>query len=79
MVETVDICDARRRLPQLVDKAAGGEDVVVSRSGKPLARITRLVAPKRRITFGLLKGTLKVPQDFDAPLPADVQGGFEGH
>ena len=77
-METVNIYDAKTRLSQLVDKAASGEDVVVSRNGKPLARITRLEGAKRRIRFGLLKGKLTVPPDFDAPLPDDVLGGFDG-
>jgi prevent-host-death family protein len=77
-METVNIYEAKTRLSQLVDKAAAGEDVVVSRNGKPLARITRLDAPKRRVRFGLLKGKLTIPEDFDAPLPADVLAGFEG-
>lgn len=75
---TVNIYEAKTRLSQLVDKAAAGEDVVVSRNGKPLARITRLDAPKRRVRFGVLKGKLTIPEDFDAPLPADVLAGFEG-
>lgn len=77
-LETVNIYDAKTRLSQLVDKAAAGEDVVVSRNGKPLVRITRLEGPKQRIKFGVLKGRLKVPADFDAPLPDDVLGSFEG-
>lgn len=77
-METVNIYDAKTRLSQLVDKAASGEDVVVSRNGKPLVRITRLKEPKRRIKFGLLKGKLTIPKDFDAPLPSDVLAGFEG-
>lgn len=43
-METVNIYEAKTRLSQLVDKAAAGEDVVVSRNGKPLARPTRLDA-----------------------------------
>ncbi|MCB1961328.1 MAG: type II toxin-antitoxin system Phd/YefM family antitoxin [Rhodocyclaceae bacterium] len=77
-MESVNIYDAKTRLSQLVDKAAAGEDVVVSRNGKPLVRITRLEAPKRRIRFGVLKGKLTVPADFDAPLPDEVLAGFEG-
>lgn len=77
-METVSIYDAKVRLAQLVDRAASGEDVVVSRNGKPLVRITRLQAPKRRIKFGVLKGRLTVPADFDAPLPDEVLAGFEG-
>jgi prevent-host-death family protein len=71
-METVSIYDAKTRLSQLVDKAAAGEDVVVSRNGKPLVRITRLGPSKRRIKFGLLKGKLKLRRDFEAPLPAEA-------
>jgi prevent-host-death family protein len=77
-METLNIYDAKTRFSQLVDKAASGEDVVVSRNGKPLVRITRLEVPKRRIKFGLLKGKLNIPADFDSPLPNEVLAGFEG-
>lgn len=78
-METVNIYDAKTRLSQLVDKAASGEDVVVSRNGKPLVRITRLAAPKRQIKYGVLKGRIQVAKDFDAPLPAEVLARFEGN
>jgi prevent-host-death family protein len=77
-METVNIYEAKTRLSQLVEKAASGEDVVVSRNGKPLARITQLEPRKRRITFGVLKGKVKIAADFDAPLPNDVLAGFDG-
>jgi prevent-host-death family protein len=77
-METVNIYDAKTRLSQLVDKAASGEDIVVSRNGRPLVRITRLDAPKRRIKFGLLKAKLTIPEDFDAPLPDEALSSFEG-
>lgn len=77
-METVNIYDAKTRLSQLVDRAVSGEDVVVSRNGKPLVRITRLKTSKRRIRFGVLKGRLTIPADFDAPLPDEVLAGFEG-
>jgi prevent-host-death family protein len=78
-MKPVNIYEAKTRFSQLVDKAAAGEDVIVSRNGKPLVRITQLAnAQKRRIKFGVLKGKLKIAADFDAPLPADVIAGFEG-
>ena len=76
-METVNIYDAKTRFSQLVDKVVSGEDVVVSRNGKPLVRITQLEKPKRRIKFGLLRGELTVPRDFDAPLPDETLAGFE--
>ena len=77
-MEAVNIYEAKTRLSQLVDIAASGQDVVVSRNGKPLVRITRLDSPKRRIKFGLLKGKVTVADDFDAPMPDEVLAGFEG-
>lgn len=77
-MEAFNIYDAKTRLSQLVDKAAAGEDVVVSRHGKPLVRITRLEHQRRQVKFGLLKGKLSVSKDFDAPLPDEVVAGFEG-
>lgn len=77
-MDTVNIYEAKTRLSQLVDKAAAGEDVVVSRNGKPLVRITRLGGPERRVKFGVLKGKVKIAADFDAPLPAELLAGFEG-
>lgn len=77
-METVNIYDAKTRLSQLVDKAVAGEDVVIGRHGKPLVRITRLTTDHRRVTFGVLKGKVKVAADFDAPLPDEVLAGFEG-
>jgi prevent-host-death family protein len=76
--EIVNIYAARTRLSQLVDKASKGQDVVVSRHGKPLARLTRLEPAKRRIRFGLPKGKVRVASDFDAPLPDEILAGFEG-
>lgn len=77
-METVNIYDAKTRLSQLVNKAASGEDVVVSRNGTPLVRITQLEEPKRRIKFGVLKGKVAIAADFDAPLPGNILAGFEG-
>lgn len=76
-METVNIYDAKTRLSQLVDRAASGGDIVVCRNGKPLVRITRLEASKRRVKFGVLKGKLTIPANFNAPLPDKVLAGFE--
>ncbi len=77
-MDAVNIYEAKTRLSQLVDKAAAGEDVVVSRNGKPLVRITQLAGARRRVKFGVLKGRVRISPDFNAPLPDDVLAGFEG-
>ena len=74
----VNIYQAKTYFPQLVDQAASGDDVVVSRNGKPLVRITRLVPVKPKVRFGPLKGKIRIGKDFDSPLPDGVLAGFEG-
>ena len=74
----VNLYQAKTQLSALVDQAASGHEVVIARGGKPAARLVRLEEPKRKLVFGLLKGRVKVPADFDAPLPASVLAAFEG-
>ena len=73
----INIYEAKTTLSKLVERAAAGEDVIIARGGKPVARLTRLAAPKRRVRFGILKGKIKVADDFDAPLPKHVRAAFE--
>jgi prevent-host-death family protein len=75
---TINIYEAKTQLSKLVEQAASGEDVIIARGGKPVARLTRLQAPRRKIRFGVLKGKVRVVPDFDAPLPAEVLEQFEG-
>ena len=77
-MSTINIYQAKTQLSKLVEEAAAGKDIVIPCGGKPVARLTRLETPVRKIRFGVLKGKVKVARDFDAPLPADVQAEFEG-
>lgn len=78
MTKSFGVSEARQRLPELIDRALAGEDVVISRHGVPVARIQRLGPSKSRVRYGLANGKLKVPADFDRPLPDAVQSSFEG-
>ena len=73
----INIYEAKTQLSKLVDEAAAGKDVIISRAGKPVARLTRLEEPKRGVRFGLLKGAVKIARDFDAALPDEVLAQFE--
>ncbi len=74
----VNIYEAKTQLSKLVDQAASGEDVIIGRGGKPVARLTSLTSTKRVIKFGVLKGKVQVAKDFDQPLPESVLNEFEG-
>jgi prevent-host-death family protein len=77
-MDPVNIYEAKTQLSRLVDEAAAGRDVVISRHGKPLARLTRLADAAPKVQLGLLAGRIAVAEDFDAPLPPEVLSGFEG-
>jgi prevent-host-death family protein len=75
---TINIYEAKTQLSKLVDRAAAGKDVIIARAGQPVARLTSLVKPARQIRFGVLKGKVKIADDFDAPLSDEVLAQFEG-
>jgi prevent-host-death family protein len=78
-VQTVNIYQAKTQLSKLVDLASSGTDVVIARAGKPVARLTALEQPmKKPIVYGLLEGKGWIAEDFDAPLPEEIQKYFEG-
>ena len=73
----VNIHEAKTTLSQLIETAERGEDVLIARAGRPVARLTRVRTGGAGIKLGTLKGTFKrVSADFDAPLPAAVLAGF---
>jgi prevent-host-death family protein len=65
----VNIHAAKTHLSRLVDRAAKGEEIVIARAGKPVARLVACdTKPKRRVP-GQLKGRIEYGDDFDEPLP----------
>lgn len=70
--------DAKTNLSRLAERAARGEEIVIARSGRPLARLVALQSSRRPRQLGLWKGEVRIGEDFDAPLPSEVQSGFEG-
>jgi prevent-host-death family protein len=76
--QTVNIYEAKTQLSKLVDLAASGQDIVIARAGKPVARLTMLKDEKRPLVYGLLQGEGWIADDFNDPLPDDILAGFEG-
>lgn len=77
-MHTINIHKAKTHLSRLLEKVAGGEEVVIAKAGKPIARLVPLDAPPQKRRLGLLKGKLQIPDDFDAPLTEDDLAMFEG-
>ena len=70
----VNIYDAKTNLSALLDKAVAGEEVIIARAGKPLARLMPVttVASKSGVRLGGLKrAKLALAADFHAPMTDD--------
>ena len=75
---TVNIHHAKTHLSRLVEEVSEGEEIVIAKAGRPVARLVPLEEPAQKRRLGPLKGRFKVPAEFDAPLPDDVLDAFEG-
>lgn len=78
MATTVNIHEAKTHLSRLVDEVAAGAEIIIAKAGKPMARLAPISAPARKKRLGLLKGKIKVPEDFNAPLDEQTLATFEG-
>jgi prevent-host-death family protein len=76
-MQTVNIHEAKSQLSRLIEAVVAGEDVVIARAGTPVARLVPVDA-KPGLRFGLMKGKIRIADDFNAPLPDDVLATFEG-
>jgi prevent-host-death family protein len=74
----VNVYAAKTNLSKLLDRAERGEEVVITRNGRPVARLVSVKPHRKPRKLGLLKGRVRMRKDFDAPLPADVLASFEG-
>ena len=74
---TYNMHEAKTHLSKLAERAAQGEEIVIARNGRPVARLVPMPERKQR-KLGLAKGQIWISDDFDAPLPADIQEAFEG-
>ncbi len=72
----VNVHEAKTHLSRLLDAVAKGEEVVIAKSGRPVARVIPIEQRPRKP--GRLKGRIRIGKDFDAPLPAPLAEAFRG-
>jgi prevent-host-death family protein len=77
-MEQVNIHQAKTHLSELLNRAMMGEDIVIARAGKPIVRLVPIDKPKQNRVLGRDRGLFTVPDDFNDPLPEDIQAAFEG-
>jgi prevent-host-death family protein len=74
----VNVHEAKTHLSRILERVAAGEEVILAKAGKPVARIVPYEAPSRRRTFGYARGRIEIPDSFFEPLPDDELQGWEG-
>lgn len=78
-MQTVNIHEAKTNFSKLIDAVGQGEEIVIAKAGKPAARLVPIEQKKAVRKPGALKGKIHIADDFDAPLPDDLQAAFEGN
>lgn len=73
-----NLYEAKTHLSQLVERAARGEQIVIAKAGVPLARLVAVPKAKEKRKPGGWKGKIRIADNFDDPLPIDLQTAFEG-
>jgi prevent-host-death family protein len=74
----VNIHQAKTQFSRLVDLAAGGEEVIIAKSGKPVARLVSYTPKVMVRRPGSMRGKIRIKKNFDAPLPKALLDAFEG-
>ena len=75
---TVNVHEAKTHLSRILDRVAAGEEVVIAKAGKPVARLVPVSVERTSRTPGTYRGRIEIKDDFDAPLPDDTLDAFEG-
>ncbi len=77
MEKTVNIHEAKTHLSRLLVRVMGGEEIVIAKAGKPVARLVPFKKPPEKRQAGTARGTIIISPDFDEPLPDEMLESFE--
>ena len=72
----INIHQAKTQFSRLVDRAAGGEEIIIAKSGKPVARLVPYAAKGAVRRPGTMRGKIRIKRNFDKPLPKELLDSF---
>lgn len=72
----INTYEAKTQLSKLIERAAAGEEIIIAKAGKPVARLTAYTEPAKPREGGQLRGKIWIADDFDDPLPDDLLRAF---
>jgi len=73
-----NLYEAKTSLSRLVDRAARGEEIILSKAGKPMAKLVPFHQSPEPRQPGGWEGRVRISDDFDSPLPPEIEDAFEG-
>lgn len=77
-MSSVNIHEAKTQLSRLLERVEAGEEIVIARAGKPVARLVPYAEGGAPRALGSMRGQIWIADDFDAPLPPEVLARFQG-
>ena len=75
----INVYAAKTQLSRLLEQVERGEEIVITRHGKPVAKLVPIESRRAPRKLGALRGKIRIGKDFDAPLPDDLLDAFEGN
>jgi prevent-host-death family protein len=75
----VDIHQAKTHLSRLLERAAGGEEIIIAKAGKPIARLVPYSVKGKIRRPGQLRGKLHIKDNLDQPLPKEILASFQDY
>ena len=74
-MHVTNISEAKAQLSALIEKVLAGQEVIIGKAGKPVAKLVRYERSEETRRPGALRGKIKIARDFDE-LPEDVAKAF---
>jgi prevent-host-death family protein len=78
MKKAVNTHEAKTQFSRLLKRVAAGEEITIANRGVPVARLVPVPAQKAKRQLGAYGDTIKIADDFNAPLPDEILDLFEG-
>lgn len=75
-MRAVNVHEAKTHLSRLLKRVEAGEEIVIARAGKPVARLVSAEPAPQPRRLGEDEGRFEVPEDFDSPLPREIEDAF---
>lgn len=77
MSDVVNVHEAKTHFSRLLERVRRGEEVVIGKAGRPVARLVPLEQATARRAPGSARGKFRLARNFDSPLPKAVLDDFE--